>query len=426
MQEIKKRKLVSIITPLLADDEIIVIHGSRQVGKTSLMKYLMENVLPETVKSSNIIYMDLEDFILLDTCNQGVDNTVNYLKTIGCDFSKRIFLFIDEIQYLSNPSSFLKLFHDRYGTQVKLVVSGSSSFAIKSKFKDSLVGRIFSFELLGLDFEEFLQFKDAGYNLRGPVPVSLHPVLKEYYKEYALYGTYPKVVLTESIEKKELILKQIINTYVKKDIFELANIKNIGKYNDLITVLASQSSGLLNVNELSNTLGIARDTVEKYLFMLENTYIIRRVAPFSRNIRIELTRMPEVFIEDTGLMNLLTHKTFSRELSGALFETSIYSILRRNGEAGNIFYWRTSKGHEVDFVYEPKRGDIFALEVKVCYNKQRLTSLDFFKKEYSPNGLFVVTMDKMKSPPGEIHVLYPWELFGEFFPTSPTTKKGQA
>lgn len=421
MEEIKSRKLVTAITPLLVDDEIIVIHGSRQVGKTSLMKFLMDKVLPENTKRSSIVYMDLEDFILLDTCNQGVDNAVNYLKTIGCDFSERIFLFIDEIQYLDNPSSFLKLFHDRYRGRVKLVVSGSSSFAIKSKFKDSLVGRIFSFELFGLDFEEFLQFKRVGYDLRQPAPDSLHPVLKEHYKEYALYGSYPKVVLTESINKKELILKQIINTYVKKDIFELAKIKNVKKYNDLITVLAGQSSNMLNLNELSNTLGIARDTLERYLFMLENTYIIKRVAPFSRNIRIELTRMPEVFMEDTGLMNLLTHKTFSRELTGALFETSIYSILRRNGEADNIFYWRTSKGHEVDFVYEPKREEIVAFEAKLRYNKQRLTALDYFSKQYSPKGMYVVTLDKMMSPPEGIHALYPWELYGN--PASILTRK---
>lgn len=141
---------------------------------------------------------------------------MNYLKSnIDCDFTKRVFLFIDEIQYLDNPSSFFKLFHDRYTSTVKLVVSGLSTFAIKPKFKDSLAGRLFSFELFGLDFEEFLWFKGIGYNLHQTIPDSVHPVLREYYKEYGLYGSYPKVVLTENIQKKELILKQIANTYVK-------------------------------------------------------------------------------------------------------------------------------------------------------------------------------------------------------------------
>ncbi len=415
MQEIKKRKIVDAVEPLLYDDEIIVIHGSRQVGKTSLMKYLIQNILKEKVIPQNIVYMDLEDFVLLDTCNTGVDNTVNYLKSIGCDFTKRIFLFVDEVQYLDNPSSFLKLFHDRYGSQVKLIVSGSSSFGIKSKFKDSLVGRIFSFELFGLDFEEFLWFKDVNYDLRQSLPGSLEPVLKEHYKEYVLYGSYPKVVLTESITKKELVLKQIINTYVKKDIFDLANIKNVKKFNDLIVLLSGQSSNLLNLNEVSNTLGLARDTLEKYLFMLENTYIIKQVSPYSRNIRIELTRMSEVFMEDTGLMNLLTHKTFTREITGALFETSIFSLLRRNADVDNIYYWRTSKGHEVDFIYEPKKGELYGMEVKVRFSKQRLTSVDYFSKQYPATGLFVVTLDRLVAPPEGIEALYPWELYGKFF-----------
>ena len=411
MKEIKKRKLVETIEPLLCDDEIIVIHGSRQVGKTSLMKYLMANSLNEKTIPQNIVYIDLEDYVLLDICNKGADNTMNYLKSVGCDLTKRVFLFIDEVQYLDNPSSFLKLFHDRYGDEVKLVVSGSSSFAIKSKFKDSLVGRMFGFELFGLDFEEFLLFKGAGYELRQPLPESLHPVLREYYKEYALYGSYPKVVLTEDIEKKELILKQIINTYIKKDILDLANIKNIKKFNDLISLLSGQSSGLLNLNELSNTLGLARETVDNYLFILENTYIIKQVSPFSRNIRAELTKMPEVFIEDTGMMNLLNHKTFTRELTGAMFETSVFSLMRKNAGVENIYYWRTAKGHEIDFIYEPKAGELNALEIKLRFNKQRLTAIDYFKNEYPTTRAFLVTLEKLAEPPEGVELIYPWELY---------------
>ena len=114
-------------------------------------------------------------------------------------------------------------------------------------------------------------------------------------------------------------------------------------------------------------------------------------------------------------MNLLAHKTFSGEITGALFETSIYSLLRRNSEVENIFYWRTSKGHEVDFIYEPRRGEIFAFEVKLRYKKQRLTSLDYFGKQYATAGVFIVTLDKLKVPPEGTESLYPWELYGKNF-----------
>ena len=155
--ELKYRKLIGRIIKFLDDNEIIAVHGSRQVGKTSLLHYLIDNYLKGNVSTSNIFYLDLEDFVLLDLCNSGPDKVMEYIKSKNADLSSRVYLLIDEIQYLKNPSSFLKLFYDRYKSNVKLIVSGSSSFLIKKKFRDSLVGRILDFELFTLDFEEFLE-----------------------------------------------------------------------------------------------------------------------------------------------------------------------------------------------------------------------------------------------------------------------------
>jgi predicted AAA+ superfamily ATPase len=134
-------------------------------------------------------------------------------------------------------------------------------------------------------------------------------------------------------------------------------------------------------------------------------------TPFSRNIRVELTKMPEVFMEDTGMMNLLNHKTFNREITGSIFETSIFSLLRKNVGIENIFFWRTSRGHEIDFVYEPKFGELNALEVKLRFSKQRLTAIDYFMNEYSAAKAFLVTLEKLAAPPGGIDIVYPWELY---------------
>ena len=149
-----KRKLVEKILPYLNTEEAIVIYGARQVGKTSLMEYLMENHL-----GNNTFYLDLELRNLLELCNSGPEEAYNYLLQKGADKSKKIFLLVDEIQYLENPTNFIKIMADHY-KNIKLIVSGSSTFEIRKKFKESLAGRTINFELYPLDFDEFLLFKN--------------------------------------------------------------------------------------------------------------------------------------------------------------------------------------------------------------------------------------------------------------------------
>ena len=408
--ELKNRKIIAEIAKFLDDDEIIVLHGARQVGKTSVISYLISKTLKNKAKEKNLVYFDLEDFDLVELCNDGVEKVISHLRGIGCDFNKKIYLFIDEIQYLKNPSSFLKLFHDRHKGKIKLIVSGSSSFAIKSKFKNSLVGRTADFEIFTLDFEEFLWFKEKKINIRTELSRVLEKQLKSLYEEFAATGGYPAIVLELSIEKKEFKLKQIINTYIKKDIRDLADVRNIGKFNDLLRILAGQSGKLLNILELSNTLNLAKQTVEEYLFILENTYIIRRVYPFHKNIRSELTKMPKVFLEDTGIANILSGKMFPKTVMGDLFENSVYANLRRNTEIENIYFWRTGKGQEVDFIIRDK--ELLPVEVKLSYSHKTMKNLFYFGEKYKTKNLFCVTLNKQLENDNNKDVIqmYPWEM----------------
>lgn len=412
--KLKDRKILKKIKKFIKDDEIIAIHGSRQVGKTSLLYLIIEKHLKNT-KQENIFFFDLEDFFLLDLCNQGPEQVINYLKGKGADFKNKVYLFIDEVQYLDSPSSFLKLFYDKFKGKIKLIVSGSSSFLIKKKFKDSLVGRIIDFELFTLDFEEFLNFKELNYDLRF-LSDAINRELLPLYKEYLIYGGYPAIVIEEDIEKKEIKLKQIINTYVKKDVRDLAAIRNINKFNALLSVLSSQSGRLLNITELSNTLGIAKKTIEDYLLILENTYIIKRIYPFYKNIRSELTKMPKIFFEDTGMMNILMNKSFPSVITGEMFETGLYSIFRKNIEVDNIHFWRTNKGQEVDFVlnFPKKKTPIIPLEVKLNYSKKYLTPLRYFLDKYNLKMGFLVCSKERISPDKRIKVIYPWQFYQMF------------
>ena len=184
-----KRRVIEDILKYLHSKEIIVIYGSRQVGKTTLLKYLLENHIKE-----NSFYFDLELQNLLDLCNKGPESIYEYLLQKGADKKKKIHLIIDEIQYLDNPSNFLKIFHDHY-PNVKLIISGSSTFEIKKKFKNSLAGRTVNFEIYPLSFEEFLIFKEKTYNLSEENTQTINDELIGLAEEYIKYGGYPKIFL---------------------------------------------------------------------------------------------------------------------------------------------------------------------------------------------------------------------------------------
>lgn len=406
--KIYPRKILSQIKKVLDIPEIIVIHGARQTGKTTLLHLLIEE-LKKKNPSSNIIYFDLEDFELTELCNSGVKAVIEHLKATGCNFKKKIFLFIDEIQYLENPSSFLKYFFDHEKERVKLIISGSSSFGIKSKFKESLVGRTIDFELFGLDFEEFLIFKELNYSLKTKDILTIKK-LKKMFQEFVFYGSYPRIVLENSIEIKERLLKQIINTYLKKDIRDLAKIGDINKFNKLLKILASQSGSLLNVLELANTIGIARPTLEKYLTILENTYIIKLISPFFRNLRSELTKMPKIYFEDLGIKNILEKGVFPKTLEGKDLETTIYSLFRKRLNPECLHFWRTSQKEEIDFVIE-SGTKLSVYEVKInVRNKDRFV-LNKFKNCYPNTSDYLVGFNFVdKKISKNINFIYPWQI----------------
>lgn len=406
--KIYPRKIIPSLEKCLKIPEIIVIHGARQTGKTTLLD-ILQTQLKEKIKHFNIVYFDLEDFELVDLCNSGVKSVINHLQARGADFKQKVYLFIDEIQYLNNPSSFLKLFYDQWKDKVKLIISGSSSFAIKSKFKDSLVGRTINFELFGLDFEEFLNFKELNYDLAVPDKIIIKE-LKKLFQEFIFYGSYPRIVLENSQEIKERLIKQIINTYIKKDIKDLANISDINKFNKLLKILACQSGSLLNILELSNTVGLARPTLENYLMILENTYVIKLIRPFYHNVRAELTKMPKIYFEDLGLKHILEKGDFSKIITGADLETSVYSILRKNLSAENIYFWRTVQKQEIDFIVK-KRNKLLAFEIKIQARQKDRFALENFKRNYPKAKLCLIGFDFIdKQKPKGVDFIYPWQI----------------
>lgn len=401
---IYKRKIVDEIIKFIDLEEVLVLHGARQVGKTHILFWL-KNYLEEKKKITH--YIDLEDSRFKRLLDLGVDEFIDHLREEGFYKSKnkKVYVFIDEIQYLKNPSEFLKLVVDHH-KNVKLIVSGSSSFEIKNKFKDSLVGRTINFEIFNLDFDEFLIFRNYNYNKKEVYTNKKIEELKLMYKEYVLFGAYPKIALTNEVKVKERRLQQIIDTYVRKDVKELANIDNIEKFNNLIEILASQSGQMLNVRELSDTCNLSIPTVEKYLFILEQTYIIKLLRPYSKNIRSELSKAPKIFFYDSGLMQMLWLKSLSKEIIGKVFETSIFSELIKKLGQNNIYYWRTKDKKEIDFIVKEK-NKVLPIEVKLNFAKANFSAINYFLKEYKLDKSLLVSLNGEKTKKSAI---YPWEL----------------
>lgn len=370
------------------------------------MLYAIEHFLRE--EKQKTYYIDLEDRRLLTILDEGVDSFVRHLQeegitqTVG---SLPIFVLIDEIHYLANPSSFLKLIADHHSS-IKLIVSGLSSFDIKNKFQDSLAGRTVNFEVFNLSFKEFLLFKQYEFHKDAVFTEKKKDELKVLFKEYVLYGGYPKIVLTDEIEKKEIYLQQIIDTYIKKDIRDLAEIRDIDKFNKLLEVLASQSGNLLNMRELSNTCDIAFTTVERYLFLMENTYIIKLVHPYHHNIRSELFKNPKIYMYDSGLAHMLWLKELPKEILGNMFETSIFAELIKKYGKDNVRYWRTTDKKEIDFILKLKNA-VFPIEAKLNFEQFNPTAINYFIKRYQAPAYKVVGL---RGLPRRKEYVYPWNI----------------
>lgn len=403
--KIYKRIICDEIVRYLFSDGPIVLHGARQVGKTHIL-FWVEKYLKE--KNEKVYFIDLEDSRFIRILNSGVDEFLKLLKEEGVFWDSgragKIFVLIDEIQYLENPSSFLKLIADHH-KEIKLIVSGSSSFEIKSKFKDSLAGRTIDFEIFNLSFREFLLFNSYHFDGQSAATSKKIGELIIMFKKFILYGGYPRIVLTPEIEKKEKYLQQIIDTYIKKDIRDLAKINDVEKFNKLLEALASQSGNLLNVKELSNTCRIAQQTIEKYLFIMENTYIIKLVRPYSGNLRSELFKVPKVYFYDTGLLHMLWLKQLPKEVIGNAFETSVFSELVKQHGRTSIYYWRTKDKKEIDFILRIKNM-LRPIEVKANFERFSSTAVKYFCEKYNVGDYQVVGMSGVKKE----NFVYPWEI----------------
>ncbi len=335
------RGLTNIFTSKINTGKAIILMGARQVGKTTLLSSLFPN-------NDEILWLNGDE---ADVRSLFENITSTRLKAI---IGTKKVVVIDEAQRIEDIGMKLKLITDNI-PEVQLVATGSSSFDLANKVNEPLTGRKWEYKMFPLSFAEMTNH---------------HGLLdeKRLIPHRLIYGYYPDVV-THTGEEKE-ILKQLSDSYLYKDVLMWEQIKKPDKILKLLQALALQVGSQVSYNELAQLCGLDSKTVEKYIILLEQTFVIFRLGSFSRNLRNELKRSRKIYFYDNGIRNALIanfSQIENRSDIGALWENFLISERMKNnhynGKWCNSWFWRTTKGQEIDYL-EEEDGHISAFEFK--------------------------------------------------------------
>lgn len=362
-----KRSLQEKIESRLFKGDMLVIYGPRQSGKTTLSKTILEKYHKDGQ------YFDCQ---IADVRKHFVVGDPEALLELVHD--KKIVVF-DEAQTILNIGTILKVFHDTYKhLGIQIIATGSSSFDLANKIVEPMTGRATEFHLLPLSLSEVRSVKKT--------------ITREDVYALLLYGNYPAVVAAETRDERELAIKNIATNYLYKDIFILESIKNPKAFEDILKLLALQIGNMVSTSEIARTVGVSRVTIDRYIRLLEQSFIIKRVYSFSNNPRTELKKAYKIFFLDLGVRNALvdiSSEMDTRSDRGRVFENFVFTELLKEESLkifpSTIMFWRTRSGLEIDFVVKSGQS-IRAIE---CKWKAAEVSFSEFKKKY-PNAIVEV------------------------------------
>lgn len=364
-----QRRVSERITKRLGDYKAIVLQGARQVGKTTLIHQLLED-------ESDVLWVN-------------GDNPSSRLRWNNMDMALLIqmtegynYLVIDEAQRIENIGITTKMAVDNR-LPVKVILSGSSSLDLASSVNEPLTGRKWSYELFPLSWGELV----SAYRL---------PPMLDRLEERLIYGCYPEVVTQDSKEER---LRELAASYLYRDILEYGNVRKPALLTKLLQALAYQMGSEVSFQELSRLLGVDVKTVQRYIQLLEDSYVILRLPALSTNPRKEISTTRKIYFFDNGIRNAVIddfNPARMRNDQGQLWEnfvvTELYKQRRNNGKGGQFYFWRSRSQAEVDLIIHSE-GKYEAFECK--YNPRRSKSKlpDSFVKRYDPATTTVVHVD---------------------------------
>ncbi|MDZ7881197.1 MAG: ATP-binding protein [Saprospiraceae bacterium] len=371
------RNILSDLQDHLQNKQVTVLTGMRRTGKTTLVKRLMDS---SPIRQK--IYFDLERIDNRELFSEkNYDNIVFALTQRGIVFSEKVLIAIDEIQLVPNLPSVLKYLYDTY--DIKFLLTGSSSYYIKNRFNESLAGRKKIFEVYPLTFNELLAFKGVEFSPIGtfyqrPFIVSEYERLKNYYDEYINYGGFPEVVLSDKVSDKKDLIHDILSSYINLDIASVMDFKKSADCFKLIKLLAVRIGSKLDISKLSLLTTLTRASIENYLELFEQSYLIRTIPVTSNSPDREIVKARKIYFLDNGIASV------SAELSsGSKFENAIFNQLHHFGD---LSYYQLKTGNEIDFILNKNR----AFEVKEAAFDNDLRNLKNLAKNLKIDDCFVI------------------------------------
>lgn len=356
------RILSKEIDKRLFNGKAIIILGARQVGKTSLLHSRFDG-------NPDVLWLEGDN---LETQLLFENFTLPFAKTLIGD--KKI-LIIDEAQNILNIGIKLKIITDQM-KDIQVVATGSSSFDLANKINEPLTGRKWEYKLFPISFAEM---------------VAHHGFFEEYrmLEQRLIYGYYPEVVMQKDENMVE-VLQGLATSYLYKDVLKWENIQKSDRMIKLLQALAFQVGSQVSYTELGKICGLDAKTIEKYIVLLEQAFIIFRLNSFSRNQRNELKFSKKIYFYDNGIRNALIANFNPVNLRGdigALWENFLISErLKKNHYSHsyvNSWFWRTQTQKEIDYL-EEKNGVIYAFEFK--WNKKTKVPADFMNSY--PNAIY--------------------------------------
>ena len=366
-----KRDLQSVIQERCFQGKAIILLGARQVGKTTLLKKIIQEQHVEA------LYLNCDEpqtVAALTNCN---------LKELQMIVGANKFVVIDEAQKVDNIGLTLKLIVDNM-PDVQVIATGSSAFELRNCLNEPLTGRKYEYQMFPISSKEIYQ--SSGYlDLKGLLETRL------------IYGSYPDI-LNHANDAREL-LRMLTDSYLYKDILATDNLRKPDVLDKLLRALAFQVGSEVSYNELAQTVGTDSKTVERYIELLEKCYIIFRLHGLSRNLRNELKKAKKIYFYDNGVRNAVIQQFAPLELrndAGALWENFFISErVKRNHyqqDYCNTFFWRTKSQLEIDYI-EEQNGQMTVFEMK--WNpKKAITSIpDAFLKAYNVKETVIITPD---------------------------------